>query len=87
MSLYGCGVKEKPEPKWNSETSLGVLVCGVIMGPKAKIVGQYPKPTKDKIIEPFAGTAQYALKYFDREIEIYDKYELIVNLFEVATEM
>ncbi len=51
-------------------------------GSKAKIAGQYPKPTKDKIIEPFAGTAQYALKYFDRDIELYDKYELIVNLWK-----
>jgi len=51
-------------------------------GSKSKIIEKYPKPTKDKIIEPFAGTAQYALKYFDREIEIYDKYELIVNLWK-----
>ena len=51
-------------------------------GSKSKIIGKYPKPTKDKIIEPFAGSAQYALKYFDREIEIYDKYELITNLWK-----
>jgi len=51
-------------------------------GSKSKIAKMYPKPTKDTIIEPFAGTAQYALCYFDRNIEIYDKYELIVNLWK-----
>ena len=45
---------EAPEPKWNSDTFLGFNMWGYY-GSKAKIVGQYPKPTKDKIIEPFAG--------------------------------
>jgi hypothetical protein len=51
-------------------------------GSKSKIIGKYPKPSEDKIIEPFAGTAQYALRYFDRDIEIYDKYEVLVNLWK-----
>ena len=50
-------------------------------GSKSKIVGKYPPPTRDKIIEPFAGTAQYALKYWDNDVHLVDKYEVIVNLW------
>lgn len=50
-------------------------------GSKSKIVNAYPAPTHDAIIEPFAGTAQYSLKYFEREIFLIEKYELIVNLW------
>ena len=51
-------------------------------GSKSKIIGEYPTPTKDKVIEPFAGTAQYAFKYFDRDVEIYDKYDVIINIWK-----
>ena len=50
-------------------------------GSKSKIVNHYPPPKFDKIIEPFAGTARYALKYFDREVLIVDKYEVIVDVW------
>ena len=33
-------------------------------GSKSKIASMYPKPMYDKIIEPFAGTAQYSLLHF-----------------------
>lgn len=42
----------------------------------------YPKPMHDHIIEPFAGTARYALRYFDREVTIVDKYEVIVKVWK-----
>ena len=51
-------------------------------GSKSKIVDHYPEPIYDKIIEPFAGTAQYALKYFDRDVLLIDKYEVIVRLWK-----
>lgn len=35
----------------------------------------------DKIIEPFAGTARYSLKYFDREVLLIDKDPIIVRLW------
>lgn len=51
-------------------------------GSKSKIVNKYPKPIYDKIIEPFAGTAQYSLKYFESDVLLVDKYEIIVKLWK-----
>jgi site-specific DNA-adenine methylase len=51
-------------------------------GSKSKIVNKYPVPSFDKIIEPFAGTAQYSLKYFDRDILLIEKYDVIVRLWK-----
>jgi site-specific DNA-adenine methylase len=53
-------------------------------GSKSKIAKYYPKPIYDKIIEPFCGGAYYSL-YSDnwkKEICLYDKYELIINLWK-----
>lgn len=50
-------------------------------GSKSKIVKKYPKPINDKIIEPFAGSARYALEYYDRDILLVDKYDVIVNIW------
>lgn len=51
-------------------------------GAKTNIVDLYPKPKHGKIIEPFAGSARYALKYFDREVLLVDKYEVIVKIWK-----
>ena len=51
-------------------------------GSKSKIVHKYPAPKYDIIIEPFAGTAQYSLKYWDRKVILIEKYNLICNLFK-----
>jgi site-specific DNA-adenine methylase len=51
-------------------------------GSKSKLVDYYPPPKHSKIIEPFAGSARYSLKYFDREILLLDKYELIVKMWK-----
>ncbi len=52
-------------------------------GSKSKIVDYYPPPKKyDKIIEPFAGSARYSLKYFDRDILLVDKYEVIIKIWK-----
>jgi len=51
-------------------------------GSKSKIVDYYPAPMYGKIIEPFAGSARYALKYFDREILLVDKYLVIVSIWK-----
>jgi len=50
-------------------------------GSKSKIVDLYPSPKFDKIIEPFAGSAQYSLKWFDRDILLVDKYQVIVDVW------
>jgi site-specific DNA-adenine methylase len=48
-------------------------------GSKSKIVDYYPPPKYGKIIEPFAGSARYSLKYFDRDILLVDKYEIVIK--------
>jgi len=48
-------------------------------GSKSKVVKWYPPPKYGKIIEPFAGSARYSLKYFDREITIIDKCKTIID--------
>jgi site-specific DNA-adenine methylase len=51
-------------------------------GSKSKIVDLYPPPKYGKIIEPFAGSARYAMKYWDREILLVDKYDVIVKVWK-----
>jgi site-specific DNA-adenine methylase len=51
-------------------------------GSKSKIIDLYPPPQYDTIIEPFAGSARYALKYWDRNIIIVDKYEVVVKVWK-----
>jgi site-specific DNA-adenine methylase len=50
-------------------------------GSKSKIVHLYPKPKHDKIIEPFAGSARYSLRYFDHDVLLVDKYQVIVDVW------
>lgn len=51
-------------------------------GAKTNIIDLYPRATCDKIIEPFCGTARYALRHFDREVWINDKYEVIYKIWK-----
>ncbi len=51
-------------------------------GAKTKVINHYPPPKFGKIIEPFAGTARYSLKYFDRDVTIVDKYDVIINIWK-----
>ena len=50
-------------------------------GSKSKIVQYYPSPTCDKIIEPFAGSARYSLRYWEKDILLVDKYKEIVDIW------
>ena len=51
-------------------------------GSKSRIVHLYPPPKYGKIIEPFAGSARYALRYWDRDVLLVDKYEVIVRIWK-----
>lgn len=46
------------------------------------LVDLYPKPKHGLIIEPFAGTARYALKYFENEVIIVDKYDVVIKIWK-----
>jgi len=50
-------------------------------GSKSKLVNLYKPPTKDLIIEPFAGSARYALKYWEKEVLLVDKYDVIIDMW------
>lgn len=50
-------------------------------GAKSRIIKVYPKPVFDKIIEPFAGSGRYALEYFEKDILLVDKYEVVAKIW------
>lgn len=51
-------------------------------GTKKKLAPMYPKPEYGKIIEPFAGAAQYSLLHFENDVLLVDKYDVIINVWE-----
>ncbi len=51
-------------------------------GSKSKLVHCYPPPEHDVIVEPFAGTASYSQRYFDRSVMLYDLNPAIVEAWE-----
>ncbi len=51
-------------------------------GGKGKIVNKYPAPIYDHIVEPFAGSARYSLKYWERDVTLIDKYEVMVKIWQ-----
>lgn len=51
-------------------------------GSKTTVAKFYPPPQHDTIIEPFAGTAKYALRYYDRDVILVDKYEKLVRIWK-----
>jgi len=50
-------------------------------GSKSKVVKYYPPPKHDKIIEPFAGSARYSLKYWQNDILLIDKWPVIIDVW------
>ncbi len=50
-------------------------------GSKSKLVNYYPAPLHGLIIEPFAGSARYSLKYFERDVILVDKYDIIIQIW------
>ena len=51
-------------------------------GSKSKIVDLYPRPKHGRIIERFAGSARYSLKWFENDVLLIDKYPVIVRLWK-----
>jgi hypothetical protein len=51
-------------------------------GSKSKIVDYYPPPKYSKIIEPFAGSARYSLKYWQNDVLLVDKYEIVIRVWK-----
>jgi site-specific DNA-adenine methylase len=51
-------------------------------GSKSKIINKYPEPIYDTLIEPFAGTARYAYKYWQKNVVLYDLFPDIINIWK-----
>lgn len=51
-------------------------------GAKLKLINHYPAPRYNRIIEPFAGSAQYSLKYWDNDIILVDKYDIVIKIWK-----
>jgi site-specific DNA-adenine methylase len=51
-------------------------------GSKSKIVHLYPKPLHSRIIEPFAGSARYALHYWEHDVLLVDKYDVVIRIWK-----
>lgn len=50
-------------------------------GGKWRAAPHYPAPVYDEIIEPFAGSAGYAMRYPERDVHLYDADPLVVGLW------
>lgn len=51
-------------------------------GSKSKLVKYYPKPLYSTIIEPFAGSAHYSLRYADHNVILNEKYSVLCDLWQ-----
>lgn len=51
------------------------------LGSKSKLVNLYPEPKHGRIIEPFAGSARYSLRYFENDVELYDLSDYVVEVW------
>lgn len=48
-------------------------------GAKTNVIDSYPAPDHDNIIEPFAGSARYALKYFSLNVLLMDCRPVVID--------
>lgn len=55
-------------------------------GRKKRIVKYYPQPTQDTIIEPFAGSAAYAMEYFEKNVILYEINHKIYSVWKYLQE-
>jgi site-specific DNA-adenine methylase len=51
-------------------------------GSKENIVDHYPHPRHDMIIEPFAGSARYALKHWQKDVILVDRFKVIIDIWK-----
>lgn len=56
-------------------------------GGKYRAAPHYPTPIHDMIIEPFAGSAGYSVRYFDRKILLIEKDPKIAGLWKYLTKV
>lgn len=60
---------------------LGLYPFWRYYGGKWRLAPQYPAPRHDTIIEPFAGSAGYALRYYQRKVILIERYPVIAEMW------
>lgn len=55
-------------------------------GRKKKLAPIYPAPTEDVLVEPFAGSAQYACLYPERDVVLIERNPIIVDIWRFLIE-
>lgn len=50
-------------------------------GSKWRLARRYPRPRYPLIIEPFAGSAGYSLRYWERDVHLVDSFPTVANLW------
>lgn len=51
-------------------------------GSKSKLVELYPQPKHATIIEPFAGSARYSLRYFENDVILYEVFHKVYEIWK-----
>ncbi len=51
-------------------------------GGKSKLVNKYLPAKYGKIVEPFAGFAQYSLKHWENDVDLYDLSDYVIKVWE-----
>lgn len=51
-------------------------------GSKSILSKKYPAPSKDVLIEPFAGSACYSLHYPHKQVKLFDKYDIVCSIWD-----
>lgn len=64
------------------EEGSGGEIMWPYFGNKRSIIKLYPGPGYSKIIEPFAGAANYALRYYDHDILLMEKNETVITIWK-----
>ena len=56
-------------------------------GGKYRIARRYPAPEHKTLVEPFAGGAGYALRYYDRDVVLIEKYPTLAAVWRYLIEV
>lgn len=51
-------------------------------GAKTRLAGRYPYPHYDTIIEPFAGSAAYSCKYYNKKVILIERYHVLAEILK-----
>lgn len=74
------GLEDRPAARVKPATDLRPFFS--YYGGKYRAAPKYPKPEHSTIVEPFAGSAGYAMRYPDRDVWLYDVNEKVIGTWQ-----